>query len=258
MARHMANQRKTASHGGGQQAVEVRRPAPVVRRPDMAPVMSNAVSAVRRRTGRATVFVITGARVAATHERTRTRSAGRSATVSSTCHRHLGVGARRVGGADQGPLRPADACGRAGGRLPPPHRLGTTRRAPANAAPQPTDGLDRRPVRRPRHSHRDDHLWDAAPVGGRAGRRLSRRLLAAHPDADDRRPDCVGDLAGQRDLETTAARTAGARAGRAVADELRHGSVPPGPPHTRPREYERDRHPGRGRAALAHLGIPAS
>jgi S-DNA-T family DNA segregation ATPase FtsK/SpoIIIE len=77
VARHMAHKRETASHdvgrhGGKRAAVEVRRPAPVVRRPDAAPVLRKAVSAVRRGTGRATVFVITGVRVAATHERTRT------------------------------------------------------------------------------------------------------------------------------------------------------------------------------------------
>jgi S-DNA-T family DNA segregation ATPase FtsK/SpoIIIE len=72
VARHMQHQRQTASPGGGQTAVEVRRPAPVVRRPDIAPVLRKAVSAVRRRTGRATVFMITGVRVAATHELTRT------------------------------------------------------------------------------------------------------------------------------------------------------------------------------------------
>jgi hypothetical protein len=57
VARHMAHQRKTASHGveshGGQRAaVEVRRPAPVARRPDAAPVLRRAASAVRRGTGR--------------------------------------------------------------------------------------------------------------------------------------------------------------------------------------------------------------
>jgi S-DNA-T family DNA segregation ATPase FtsK/SpoIIIE len=71
VARHMQHQRQTASHGGEETAVEVRRPAVVVRRPDMAPVLRKAVSAVRRRTGRATLFMITVARVAATHERTR-------------------------------------------------------------------------------------------------------------------------------------------------------------------------------------------
>ncbi|GAA0901255.1 cell division protein FtsK [Pseudonocardia zijingensis] len=71
VARHMQHQRQTASHDGEQAAVEVRRPAPVVRRPDVAPVLPKAVSAVRRRTGRATVYVVTGVRVAATHERTR-------------------------------------------------------------------------------------------------------------------------------------------------------------------------------------------
>ncbi|GAA5135496.1 cell division protein FtsK [Pseudonocardia adelaidensis] len=70
VARHMQHQRKAARHGG-EQVVEVRRPAPVVPRPDMAPVLRKAVSAVRRRRGQATVFVLTGARVAATNERTR-------------------------------------------------------------------------------------------------------------------------------------------------------------------------------------------
>src|SRR5688500_5148840 len=71
VARYMHHQRQTTSHAGEHAAVEVRRPAPVVRRPDMAPVLRKAVTAVRRRTGRATVFLITRARVAATHERTR-------------------------------------------------------------------------------------------------------------------------------------------------------------------------------------------
>ncbi|OLT09376.1 hypothetical protein BJF90_44270 [Pseudonocardia sp. CNS-004] len=74
VARHMAHQRSVANQDGGQQAaVEVRRTAPLSRRLETAPpVLRRAVSAVRRGTGRAKVFVITGVRVAATHDRTRT------------------------------------------------------------------------------------------------------------------------------------------------------------------------------------------
>ncbi|MHA6621015.1 cell division protein FtsK [Pseudonocardia sp. DLS-67] len=74
VTRHMAYQRQTASDAGGRQAaVEVRRPAPLVRRSrPAAPVLRKAASVVRRGTGRATVYVVTGVRVAATHERTRT------------------------------------------------------------------------------------------------------------------------------------------------------------------------------------------
>jgi S-DNA-T family DNA segregation ATPase FtsK/SpoIIIE len=70
----MAHQRHAASQAGGPRAaVEVRRPAPLARRQrPAAPVLRKAVSAVRRGTGRATVYVVTGVRVAATHERTRT------------------------------------------------------------------------------------------------------------------------------------------------------------------------------------------
>jgi hypothetical protein len=116
----MAHQRKTASqgverHGGQRAAVEVRRPAPVVRRPDAAPVLRGAVSAVRRGTGRAKVYAITGARVAATHERTRTtlRWAIRKAVVYIAT-RAVGAGAAGVGGAYPVPLRADDAPGRAG------------------------------------------------------------------------------------------------------------------------------------------------
>jgi DNA segregation ATPase FtsK/SpoIIIE, S-DNA-T family len=85
VTRHMAHQRQATSQATGTQAaVEVRRPASLVRRPGpAAPVLRKAASAVRRGTGRATVFVITGVRVAATHERTRTtaRWAIRNAVV---------------------------------------------------------------------------------------------------------------------------------------------------------------------------------
>jgi S-DNA-T family DNA segregation ATPase FtsK/SpoIIIE len=67
--RHFDYQRKAT---GQRTAVEVRRPAPVVRLPRPAPVLRKAALAVRRGTGRATVYLVTTARVAATHERTRT------------------------------------------------------------------------------------------------------------------------------------------------------------------------------------------
>jgi len=72
VARHMACQRNAANQVGGPRAtVAVRRPAPVLRRPDAAPVVRTAVSAARRGTRRATVYLITTARAAATHDRTR-------------------------------------------------------------------------------------------------------------------------------------------------------------------------------------------
>jgi S-DNA-T family DNA segregation ATPase FtsK/SpoIIIE len=74
VARHMAHQRQASSRAAGPRAaVEVRRPAPLARRQrPAAPILRKAASVVRRGTGRATVYVITRARVAATHERTRT------------------------------------------------------------------------------------------------------------------------------------------------------------------------------------------
>jgi DNA segregation ATPase FtsK/SpoIIIE, S-DNA-T family len=86
IARHFEYQRRTtgraaAEHG---KAVQVRRAAPLVRRPrPVAPVLRKAVSVVRRGTGRATAYLITTARVAAMHERTRStlRWAIRNAVV---------------------------------------------------------------------------------------------------------------------------------------------------------------------------------
>jgi len=73
MQRRFAYQREAARRAAARQgaAVEVRRPAPVIRRPRPVPALRKAAVAVRRGTGRATVYVITGVRVAATHERTR-------------------------------------------------------------------------------------------------------------------------------------------------------------------------------------------
>jgi DNA segregation ATPase FtsK/SpoIIIE, S-DNA-T family len=65
VGRHFDYQRKAT-------AVDVRRPIPVARRPRSALSLREAGSVVRRGAGRATVYVITGVRVAATHERTRT------------------------------------------------------------------------------------------------------------------------------------------------------------------------------------------
>ncbi|HEX2298455.1 MAG TPA: hypothetical protein VHH34_08050, partial [Pseudonocardiaceae bacterium] len=86
IARHLDYQRRAASRTAADQgkAVQVRRPAPLVRRPrPVAPVLRTAATAVRRGTGRATVYLVATARVAATHERTRTvlRWAVRNAVV---------------------------------------------------------------------------------------------------------------------------------------------------------------------------------
>jgi S-DNA-T family DNA segregation ATPase FtsK/SpoIIIE len=69
IARHFEHQRRAASPSA---AVEVRRAAPVARRPRPALALRQAGSAVRRGTNRATAYVITRARGVATHERTRT------------------------------------------------------------------------------------------------------------------------------------------------------------------------------------------
>ena len=86
VARHFDYQRRTeASPTGGQGTeIQVRRAVPVVRRQrPMAPVLRKAAMVVRRETGRATIYLITTARVVATHERTRTtlRWAVRNAVV---------------------------------------------------------------------------------------------------------------------------------------------------------------------------------
>jgi S-DNA-T family DNA segregation ATPase FtsK/SpoIIIE len=74
MHRRFAHQRETARRAAESPsaAVQVGRAAPMVRRPRTTPALRKAVSAVRRGTGRATVYLITTARAAATHERTRT------------------------------------------------------------------------------------------------------------------------------------------------------------------------------------------
>jgi S-DNA-T family DNA segregation ATPase FtsK/SpoIIIE len=74
MQRRFAHQREATRRAGSQAAaVKVRRRALVGRQPrSAAPVLRKAAAAVRRGTGRATVYLITTARVAATHERTRT------------------------------------------------------------------------------------------------------------------------------------------------------------------------------------------
>mgnify|MGYP006976750591 CR=1 FL=1 len=73
VARHMAHQRDAARQAGGTRAaVQVRRPAPMVQSQTAAPALRKAASAVRRGTSKATVYVITGVRRVATHDRTRT------------------------------------------------------------------------------------------------------------------------------------------------------------------------------------------
>ncbi|TWF80034.1 S-DNA-T family DNA segregation ATPase FtsK/SpoIIIE [Pseudonocardia hierapolitana] len=86
VARHFEYQRRTPGRSPADQskAVQVRRAAPLVRRRrSVAPALRKAVSVVRGGTGRATVYLITTARVAVTHERIRStlRWAVRNAVV---------------------------------------------------------------------------------------------------------------------------------------------------------------------------------
>jgi hypothetical protein len=69
VARHLEHQRAAAAQ---QAAVEVRPSTSVVLRSQAAPALRHAASVARRGTGRATEYVLTGVRVVATHERTRT------------------------------------------------------------------------------------------------------------------------------------------------------------------------------------------
>jgi hypothetical protein len=72
IARHFEHQRRAASPSA---AVEVRRAAPVARRPRPALALRQAGSAVRRGTNQATVYMITRVRGVTTHERIRVERA---------------------------------------------------------------------------------------------------------------------------------------------------------------------------------------